>query len=244
MDGLSGTESGRIAGRLALVRGRIAAAARRTGRDPAGVTLVAVSKTVPAAAVREAAAAGQLVFGENRVQEAREKIAAAGPGLRWHLIGHLQRNKAKAAAGLFACVESVDSADLARELDRHAAALGVRLRVLVQVRLGAEEGKRGVDPAEAPALIETVAGLSALELSGVMAIPPPPVVPEDSRPFFARLRALRDAWEGSCCPRRALPELSMGMSMDFEVAVEEGATIVRVGTALFGERDRPPQGRC
>lgn len=224
------------AARIAAVRARIAAAAARSGRAPEEVVLVAVSKTFPADAVREAVAAGQRVFGESRVQEARDKVAALGPGVDWHLIGHLQRNKARAAVELFTVVESLDSAELARELDRRAGEAGKRLRVLVQVKEADEATKQGVAVDAAPALLELVAGLPHLELAGLMTIPPPPRVPEDSRPWFARLRALRDRWEGSSCPRGALRELSMGMSGDFEVAVEEGATLVRVGTFIFGAR--------
>jgi len=227
---------GGIAGRLAEVRGRIAAAAGRARRRPEEVALVAVTKTFSVAAVREAVAAGQRLFGENRVQEARAKIAALGADASWHLIGHLQRNKAGLAAGLFDVVESLDSEALARELDRRARAAGRRLRVLVQVMLVGEQSKSGVAPEEAPRLLELAAGLPALELAGLMAIPPWPDTAEDSRPHFARLRELRDRWDGSCCPRGTLRELSMGMSADFEIAVEEGATIVRVGTALFGAR--------
>jgi hypothetical protein len=225
-----------IAQRLAEVRGRIAAAAIRSGRSENDVTLVAVSKTVPAQLVAAAVAAGQRVFGESRVQEALGKAEACGPGIAWHLIGHLQRNKARAAARLFDLVESLDSIDLAADLDRRAAETGRRLRVLVQIKLGDEATKSGVAPREAPALIEAAVRLPNLELAGLMAIPPPPRVPEDSRPWFARLRGLREQWDGTCCPRGTLRELSMGMSADYEVAVQEGATIVRVGSSIFGDR--------
>jgi len=235
--GISGRGDGReIAERLAEVRGRIAVAASRAGRSAEDVTLVAVSKTVPAALVAAAVAAGQRIFGESRVQEALGKAEACGPGIAWHLIGHLQRNKARAAARLFDLVESLDSIDLAAELDRRAAEAGRRLRVLVQVKLGEEATKSGVSPRGAPALIEAALRLPQLELAGLMAIPPPPRVPEDSRPWFARLRGLREQWDGTCCPRGTLRELSMGMSADYEVAVQEGATIVRVGSSIFGVR--------
>lgn len=226
-----------IAGRLAEVRARIGRAATRSGRLPAEITLVAVSKTVSARLVAAAAAAGQRVFGENRVQEALGKAAACGPDIAWHLIGHLQRNKAKAAARLFDLVESLDSPALAGELDRRAGEEGRRLRVLVQVKLTEEAGKSGVAQRQAPSLVETVARLPNLELAGLMTIPPPPGNPEDSRPWFARLREMRDLWDGDCCRRGTLRELSMGMSADFEVAIEEGATIVRVGSAVFGARN-------
>ena len=233
---MTGGEAVEIAARLAEVRAGLGRAAARSGRDPGKITLVAVSKTVPAPVVAAAAAAGQQVFGENRVQEALLKVAACGPGLAWHLIGHLQSNKAKVAVRLFDVVESLDSAGLALELDRRAGEAGRRLRVLVQVKVAEEATKSGVSHREAPALIETVARLPNLELAGLMTIPPPPEKPEDSRPWFVRLRGLRDRWDGECCPRGSLRELSMGMSADYEVAIEEGATIVRVGSVIFGER--------
>jgi pyridoxal phosphate enzyme (YggS family) len=176
------------------------------------------------------------VFGENRVQEALGKAPVLGPGVVWHLIGHLQRNKARAAAGLFTVVESLDSAELAEELDRRAGEQGRRLRVLVQLNLAAEASKSGVAPGQAPQLIERALRLPHLELAGLMTIPPPPKTPEGSRPWFRRLRELRELWDGDCCSRGTLRELSMGMSADFEVAIEEGATIVRVGSVLFGPR--------
>ncbi len=228
--------AGEIAARLAEVRGRIDRCAVRSGRTPGEITLVAVSKTVSAAVVAAAAAAGQRIFGENRVQEALGKAEFLGPGLEWHLIGHLQSNKAKAAVRLFTVVESLDSPALALELDRRAGEAGRRLRVLVQVKLAEEATKSGVAQQDAPALIETVARLPNLELAGLMTIPPPPGIPEDSRPWFGRLRGLRDLWDGECCPRGTLRELSMGMSADYEVAIEEGATMVRVGSVIFGGR--------
>jgi hypothetical protein len=225
-----------VAERLAEVRGRIAGAAARAGRRPEEVLLVAVSKTVPAPVVARAFAAGQRVFGENRVQETSGKAAACSPEISWHLIGHLQRNKAKAAARLFDVVESLDSIDAAVDLDRRAAEAGRRLRVLVQVMVAAEATKSGVAPQAAPALIEAAVRLPHLELAGLMTIPPPSGTPEGSRRWFALLRTLRDRWDGVCCPRGTLRELSMGMSADYEVAIGEGATIVRVGSAIFGAR--------
>ena len=234
---MSGKDEGAgIAARVFEVRARIAAAAQRAGRPPEAVLLVAVSKTVPAAAVAAAMAAGQQVFGENRVQEALAKASACGPGAAWHLIGHLQRNKARQAARLFDLVESLDSTELAAELDRRAQEAGRRLRVLVQVNVGDEPTKSGVSPEEGPALIEATVRLAHLELAGLMAIPPPSGAPEGSRRWFAQLRALRERWDGTCCPRGTLRELSMGMSADYEVAIGEGATIVRVGSAIFGAR--------
>ena len=225
-----------IAGRLDEVRGRIAVAAARSSRRAEEIVLVAVSKTVPAAVVAAAAAAGQRVFGENRVQEALGKAEACGPGLSWHLIGHLQGNKAKAAVTIFDVVESLDSLDLAGNLDRRAGEAGRRLRVLVQVKVADEATKSGIAPRDAPFLIEEVARLPNLELVGLMTIPPPPGEPGMSRPWFVRLRGLRDRWDGDCCPRGSLRELSMGMSADYETAIEEGATIVRVGSDIFGTR--------
>jgi PLP dependent protein len=229
-------DAGGIVARLGEVRARIRIAAARSGRLPGEITLVAVSKTVAAQQVAAAAAAGQRIFGENRVQEAIGKAAACGPGIAWHLIGHLQSNKAKSAVRLFDVVESLDSQGLAIELDRRAAEEGRRLRVLVQVKLGQEATKSGVAHGDAPSLIEPVTRLPNLELAGLMTIPPPPEKPEDSRPWFARLRGLRDRWDGACCPRGTLRELSMGMSADYEVAIEEGATMVRVGSVIFGDR--------
>ena len=228
-----------IAGALDEVRSRIAAAAKRSGRSAEDVALLAVSKTVSAARVQEAIDAGQGLFGENRVQEAKEKIEALGKGVTWHMIGRLQKNKAKAAAGLFHAVESVDSPELAMALERRAAELSKTLSVFIQVKDADEERKSGIGPAEVPRLIETIAGLPHLSLRGLMSIPPWPEKPEDSRPYFARLRRLRDRWDGECCSPGTLGELSMGMTADYEVAVEEGATLVRVGSAIFGSRDYP-----
>jgi pyridoxal phosphate enzyme (YggS family) len=216
------------------VLGRIADACHRAGRDPREVTLVAVSKTVPAAAVRALLQAGQPTFGENRVQEAVGKIAEVGPPARWHLVGHLQRNKARQAVGLFDLIHSVDDLDLVRELDRRAAARGVVQPVLVEVNLAGEGSKHGATEASLPSLLEGASAAGSLELRGLMAIPPPPLRPEDSRPFFRTLARLRR--EGERRLGRTLPDLSMGMSDDFEVAVEEEATLVRVGTLLFGTR--------
>jgi len=227
---------GEIAARLAEVRARIGRAATRSGRLPGAITLVAVSKTVSAPVIVAAAAAGQRDFGENRVQEALGKAAGCGPGIAWHLLGHLQSNKAKAAVRFFDVVESLDSSGLAIELDRRAGAAGRRLRVLVQVKLAEAAAKSGIAHREAPSLIELAVRLPNLELAGLMMIPPLPEKPEDSRPWFARLRELRDCWDGECCPRGTLQELSMGMSADYEVAIEEGATIVRVGSVIFGAR--------
>ena len=216
------------------VHRRIASACSRAGRDPASVALVAVSKTFAADRVRELLACGHDLFGENRVQEALEKIPRVGPGARWHLVGHLQSNKARHAVGTFELIHSVDGLDLARELSRRAAARGTVQPVLVQVNLSREATKSGAGEDAALPLLKAAAALPGLEVRGLMTIPPPVEDPEASRPWFALLRDLRDRVEARL--GLELPELSMGMSDDFEVAVEEGATLVRIGRALFGER--------
>lgn len=211
-------------------------AAKRAGRDPASVALVAVTKTVGPERVREAVAAGAAVLGENRVQEAREKIELLGPIARWHLIGTLQKNKAKYAVRLFDLIHSVDSVELARELDRQAARTGKVQDVLIEVNIAGEASKTGAAHRDAAALVREAAALPNIRVLGLMAVPPYAEDPEASRPYFRRLRDLRDAIIKETDPEMSLRELSMGMSGDFEVAVEEGATLVRVGTAIFGER--------
>jgi len=223
-----------IAHNLEEVRHRLAAAARRAGRDPAEVKLVAVSKTKPVELIREALAAGQRLFGENYLQEARTKIEALGETATWHFIGHLQTNKAKGAVGLFELIHGVDRLKLARALDRAAAQMGKVQKILLQINLAGEESKSGAAPEEAPELLKAVASLPHLRVVGLMTMPPWLTDPEAVRPYFRRLRELRDRLlQQDAGP---LPELSMGMSGDFETAVEEGATLVRVGTAIFGER--------
>ena len=226
-----------IAVRLAGIRARIDAAARSAGRDPASVRLVAVSKTFPIDAVRAAYDAGQRDFGENRVQEALQKIAGSTDlSIRWHLLGHLQTNKARKAAPSFAMIQSVDSVELLEKLERGAAEAGHTPELLIQVDLAGEATKHGVPPGEVPRLFEAAAGCQAARVVGLMTLPPAPETPEDARPWFSRLRELRDGWLAAGVPAAMLRELSMGMSGDFEVAVQEGATIVRVGTAIFGSR--------
>jgi pyridoxal phosphate enzyme (YggS family) len=226
-----------IADAVAAVRQRIARAAARAGRSPDSVTLVAVTKTHPPAAVAEALAAGVHDFGENKVQEAEAKIAALpGQPIRWHLLGHLQSNKARRAAQLFDSIQSVDSASLASRLDRAAGEAGRTLSVLVQVELGGEATKSGLEEDELMPALEALRPLAHLSVRGLMTLPPPAEDPDQMRPYFRRLRALRDQARGAGL--LAGDELSMGMSGDFEVAIEEGATIVRVGTAIFGERPR------
>ena len=226
-----------IPGRLAVVREQIANAAGRAGRSPADVRLIAVSKTHPIDAVRAAADAGQLDFGENKVQEALHKIAQSTvTGLRWHLIGHLQSNKAKKAVTAVHAIHAIDSIDLLKKVDLAAVAAGRTIDVLVQVDLALEETKFGAPENEIPGIFAAAAGCMAVRLTGLMLLPPLAENPEDARPWFVRLRSVRDRLRDSGVPAERLQELSMGMSHDFEVAIEEGATMVRVGTAIFGER--------
>ena len=234
----------------AAVQGRIATAATRAGRSADDVTLVAISKTFPAAAIRAAWEAGIRHFGENRVQEWEGKRPdVADLAATWHLVGHLQSNKARRAAALFHSVDSVDSLDLARRLDAASrdstgASTAQRLRVLLEVRLAPEKTKTGAEPAELEAIARGVLLLPGLELAGLMCVPPFAENPEQARPCFRRLRELRNALRASLAtslpaaasPDAILPVLSMGMSHDFEVAIEEGATEVRVGSAIFGAR--------
>jgi PLP dependent protein len=226
-----------IGNNLAAVRVRLERAARTAGRDPGSIRLIAVSKTFGLDHVRAAAAAGQADFGENRVQEALQKIeASAELRVRWHLIGHLQSNKARKAAGVFAAIHSVDSVDLVRRLDEAAADQGTRPELLVQVDLAGEATKHGAPPELARRIVEAALGCRAARLVGLMLLPPWLEDPEQVRPYFARLRQFRDELVDAGLDREALRELSMGMSHDFEVAIAEGATMVRVGTALFGRR--------
>jgi hypothetical protein len=239
---VSGPDADGIRERLAALRERIAAAARRAGRAPEEVTLVGVAKRQPAERVVAAVAAGLGDVAENFVQEARDKLpavraalAARGiPAPRFHFVGRLQTNKARLAAPLFDCVQSLDRAELARELSRRAEAAGRRLRVLLQVNLGGEPQKGGADPEQLEALLGACAGLPGLALAGLMTVPEESADEALLRRRFARLRELRDTLARG---HEGLRELSMGMSGDFEIAVEEGATLVRIGTALFGARE-------
>jgi hypothetical protein len=223
-----------VASRLDAVKGQVDEAARRAGRSPAEVRLIAVSKGKPPEAIRAAHAAGQRHFGESYAQELAEKAEALAdlPGIVWHAIGRLQRNKAKVAARFAAAVHSVDREELAVELDRRAAGLGRALDVLVEVNVGGEATKGGCAPGELGPLLEAVRRCPQLRPIGLMTIAPFLEDPAAVRPYFAVLRALRDEHGGPA----ALPELSMGMSHDFEAAIAEGATLVRVGTAIFGPR--------
>jgi PLP dependent protein len=219
----------------AAVRERIATAARRAGRGPGDVSLVAVSKTVSAERLRAAVAAGIDVFGENRVQEAADKIAAV-PGATWHLVGHLQSNKARRAVELFSAIESVDSGDLARRLDELVAEAGIgrRLAVYLQVNVDEDPAKSGFVGRELEHVIDGLASLEHLEVAGLMTVGRLVADPEEARPSFVRLRELSIRLRER--EPRLGPGLSMGMTDDFEVAVEEGATVVRIGRAIFGER--------
>jgi pyridoxal phosphate enzyme (YggS family) len=226
-----------IASNLEDVGRRLRAAAARSGRNPDDILIVAVSKTVSADVVRAAAAAGQRHFGENRVQEGLDKIGATGNlELEWHLIGHLQSNKAKKAASAFAWIHSIDSVELLRKVDSAAAETGARPRVLIQVDLAHESTKFGADEATVGDIAKAAMDAKAVELRGLMIVPPIADDPAESRPWFRRLRDLRDALVSGGTPAANLAQLSMGMSHDFEVAIGEGATIVRVGTSIFGRR--------
>jgi hypothetical protein len=237
-----------IAENIAQVRERIAAAARRAGRKPDEITLMAVSKTFPAERIREAYAAGLRVFGESKVQEFAAKADALRdlPDAEWHLIGHLQSNKAAKAAELFDAVDSVDSVRTAEKLNAFAKSAGKTLSVLIEVNVGREKAKSGValssgEPGsdELEQILQGAPRWGNLEIQGLMTVPPYAEDPEASRPYFRQLRQIRDSIAARNLPQVGAAVLSMGMSHDFEVAIEEGATCVRIGTAIFGEREKP-----
>ncbi len=221
--------------RLSEVGERIKAACGRAGRTEEDVRIMAVSKTVSPDAVSEAAACGLTVFGESRVQEAHQKIPLCPSHLAWHMIGHLQSNKANDAVRLFSMIHSVDSEKLLRFINRAGESAGVVVPVCLEVNVSGEGTKFGILPEAAPALLEAANGMMNVEVAGLMTIPPATRDPADARPHFRRLRELRDKWRAET--GFDLRELSMGMSHDFEVAVEEGATWIRLGTILFGKRD-------
>lgn len=229
-----------IAENVARVQTRIAEAAARAGRDPSEVTLVAVTKTFGKEAVEQAVAAGLRVLGENRVQEAAEKIPLLPDSLAWHMIGHVQTNKAKHVVGLFDCVQSVDSVRLAEALSRHAADQGRILPVLLQVNVTGQESQFGFQPAALPALARNVGALTNIRIEGLMTIASFTEDEETLRAEFYAMRDLRDRLQATL-PAHPCRELSMGMTNDYPIAIEEGATIVRVGRALFGERSVPEQ---
>ena len=220
---------------LEEVRSQIAEAEKASGREAGSVSLVAVSKTWPVEVIEEAVAAGQRVFGENKVQEILAKVPAMADELEWHLIGHLQKNKTRKILPLCAAIHSVDSLDLAQQIDRIAGELEITPSVLVQVNVSGDEAKFGFSPEAAQEHWESLIKLSHLKIGGLMTVPTFNSDPEAVRPDFARLRELRDFLVGEF--GKQLPELSMGMSHDFAVAIEEGATLVRVGSSIFGKRD-------
>jgi pyridoxal phosphate enzyme (YggS family) len=226
-----------IVGNIEGIRKLIRGAALKAARDPESVEIIAVTKTVETERIKEALAAGIQILGENRIQEAREKIQQIGKTVQWHLIGHLQTNKARQAVALFDMIHSVDSLRVAQALELEAEKQGRQVPVLVQVNISDEKSKFGVKEQESGDLILAVSKMKHLDLKGLMTIPPLFEDPEASRPIYRRLREMRDeaaAWD---LPRVDMKHLSMGMSHDFLTAVEEGATLVRIGTAIFGERD-------
>jgi len=223
--------------RLEHIKERIRQAAKSCNRNPDSIRLVAVSKTVPAETVKEAIEAGATILGENYVQDAREKFdALVHYPVSWHFIGHLQSNKAKYAVRLFDLIHSVDSLKLARALDKEVKKVDKIQPILVQVNISGEDTKSGISAEDAPGLISEISHLKNLSIKGLMTMPPYFYQPEKVRPYFAALRELRDQMKKQSLPNVSLEELSMGMTGDFEVAIEEGATLVRIGTAIFGER--------
>ncbi|MBI4746554.1 MAG: YggS family pyridoxal phosphate-dependent enzyme [Deltaproteobacteria bacterium] len=222
-----------VADNVRDVAGRISRAAVRAGRRVEDIKLVAITKTVDIDMIREAAAAGVRVFGENYLQEARGKIQAIGHGVEWHMTGRLQRNKARDAVNLFDMVQTVDSLALAQELDKRAGSAGKVISGLIEVNIGEEDSKSGIKSGELLPFLNSIKDLNNLSIRGLMTLPPYSVNPEEVRPYFKALRGMRDTANSNGF---SLSELSMGMSHDFEVAVEEGATMVRIGTAIFGER--------
>jgi pyridoxal phosphate enzyme (YggS family) len=233
-------DSAALHARLDGVRDRIAHAASRAGRDPATIRLIAISKTFSVDHLRAAAAGRQIDFGENKVQEAERKIAATNDlPLRWHFIGHLQSNKARKAAALFDVIHSVDNPLLVTALDKAAAALGRTLELLIQVDLAGEATKHGVAADAVLPILEAADSCTAVRVVGLMLLPPAVPDPEDARPYFAALRHLRDELVERGIGSTTLGELSMGMSHDFDIAIAEGSTMVRVGTAIFGDRPAP-----
>jgi len=219
---------------LERVREQIAQAAAKAGRDVKDVELVAIAKTHPAEKVREAVEAGQTLFGESRVQEARAKIPELSSNIRWHFVGHLQKNKVRQALPLFEMIHSVDSLALAQDINRIAEEEGLYPRVLLEVNVAGEGSKFGFGPANLREQMEALLALPRLSIEGLMCIPPLAVESEDSQKFFVQVRELRDSLEKEF--NMKLPQLSMGMTQDFPIGIQEGATLVRVGTAIFGER--------
>ena len=226
-----------VAENLLMINRRIQAACSRSGRDPAGVSLIGVTKTVPGNRIREGVEAGIKILGENYVQEAVQKMRALSDlAVSWHFIGHLQSNKARVALESFACIQTLDRPSLAHELNRAALKLGRRVPVLIEVNTGHEASKSGLAPDELFSFFRSVSSLDGLEIRGLMALPPYYEDPEQVRPHFRSLRGLLEQLRDRSAVPEVLSELSMGMSHDFEIAIEEGATMIRIGTALFGSR--------
>ena len=225
-----------ITANINTIKQRIAAAAAKSQRDPDSIKLLAVTKTVPPVCLGEAIEAGITMFGENYVQEAKEKIAVIGPRAQWHMIGHLQTNKAKYAVNLFNYIHSIDRMDLARELDKKAHLTGHKMNILIEINVSGEKTKNGIPAAAAISLVKDVSSLENLFVRGLMTMAPYSGNPENSRPYFSSLRNLRDDIIRAGITGILMEELSMGMTDDFEVAIEEGSTIVRIGRAIFGER--------
>ncbi|RJP56013.1 MAG: YggS family pyridoxal phosphate-dependent enzyme [Deltaproteobacteria bacterium] len=226
----------KIADNLISVKERIEKAALRAARDPGEVKLVVVSKTIGVEEIREAISAGAAILGESYVQEAKEKIEEIGHQVRWHMIGHLQTNKVKQAINLFDMIYSADSINLAEEIDKRAKQSGKTISVLIQVNISQETTKSGIERDSAISLVSKIVNLTNIKVEGLMTMPPYFDDPEDTRPYFKSLRELKEEIERKGFENIYMKELSMGMSSDFEIAVEEGATIIRVGTAIFGER--------
>lgn len=227
-----------IARNISILYGNIRKAAERVGREPTAVRLIAATKFVSVDRIRQAIEAGVRIFGENRLQEALPKIEALGSsaGVRWHFIGKLQRRKVKTVVGRFEMIHSVDSVELATEVDRRAAEAGVCQAVLLEVNIGGEQTKAGFTPEGVAEALPTLDAMAHLAVKGLMVMPPPTPEPEGARPYFSRARALATSLARMNLRRIRFGELSMGMSHDYEIAVEEGATMVRVGSAIFGER--------
>jgi len=225
-----------IAANIDKIKKRIALSAARAGRDPGEIKLMAVTKTVAAGRVKEAIDAGINLFGENYVQEAKDKIATLEKNVQWHMIGHLQTNKSKYVVHLFNCVQSVDRMELAQELDKRARLAGYKIDVLIEVNVSGEQTKSGIAAPETINLVKKISALENISVRGLMTMPPFSDNPEDSRPYFRALKEISRQISEARIPCVMMDELSMGMTDDFEVAIEEGATIVRIGRAIFGER--------
>ncbi len=225
-----------IAANISTIKQRIAAAAARSNRDPASVRLLAVTKTVPPHIIEQAVNAGLTAFGENYVQEAREKIAVIGQRVQWHMIGHLQTNKAKYVVNLFDYIHSVDRLELAEEINKRAPLTGRKINILIEINISGEKTKSGITAIQSIDLIKEVSGLENISVKGLMTMAPYSDHPENSRPYFSELKNLRDKITSEGITGIQMEELSMGMTDDFEIAIEEGATIVRIGRAIFGER--------